>query len=177
MAIAHFSTHEHLQAHEEVRHASWVWGQGALGGFLAIIILTIAEVITFWIADGEPLKYLRLAASVPLQILPETVNWVQAFGAGGLTLIAGSVITGILAAYLALHSRVLHHSRRSMVLFGMIWGVAVWIAGYYILAPLFGAGWISSETNPVVQFLLHAIVFGGALGWYLDANPPFDEVA
>ena len=176
MAIAHFSTHEHLQAHEQARHASWVWGQGALGGFLAMIVLTIAEVIVFWIADGEPLEYLRLAASVPLGVLPDTVTRIEAFGAGGLTLIIGSIIAGILVAYFALISRVLHRSRRSMVLFGMLSGVAIWLASFYILAPLFGAGWAPTETSAVAQLLLHAIAYGAVLGWYLDANPPIDEM-
>jgi hypothetical protein len=57
-----------------------------------------------------------------------------------------------------------------MALAGMLFGVALWLVNFYIVAPLLGWSWFPEGTNPAVQFLAHALFFGAPVGWLLGRS-------
>lgn len=50
---------------------------------------------------------------------------------------------------------------------GGAWGTALWLANFYVAAPLFGWTWFPDMTDPLVQFVAHAGFFGVPLGLYV----------
>ena len=48
------------------------------------------------------------------------------------------------------------------------YGFALWLVNFYVIAPLAGWHWFSQDTNPIIQFAAHALVYGLFLGSYLD---------
>lgn len=49
-----------------------------------------------------------------------------------------------------------------------IYGLALWIVNFYLIAPAAGWSWFPERTNMVVQFIAHTLLFGMVLGIYLD---------
>lgn len=147
------------------------------GGLFAGIFFTIVQMVVAWIAGGTLLDPLLRAASIPLNTRPEFVSTAGALVAGGLFQIIYLTVVGILTAYFIERGQSVHRTRGAIVTFASFVGLAVWIINYYIIAPLIGATWFATDTNPFVQFLLHTFVYGSILGWYLDANPPVDLVS
>jgi uncharacterized membrane protein YagU involved in acid resistance len=58
----------------------------------------------------------------------------------------------------------------SLALGGIAFGIALWIVNFYVLAPLAGWSWFPDRSNPVVQFVAHALFFGCPVGWYLGRH-------
>jgi hypothetical protein len=50
---------------------------------------------------------------------------------------------------------------------GAVWGIALWVANFYVAAPLFDWTWFPEMTDPVVQFVAHAGFYGIPLGLYV----------
>ena len=59
---------------------------------------------------------------------------------------------------------------RGLALAGMVFGTALWLVNFYIVAPMAGWTWFPEQSNPVVQFLAHAIFFGAPVGWMLGRS-------
>ena len=59
---------------------------------------------------------------------------------------------------------------RGLALAGMVFGTALWLVNFYIIAPVAGWTWFPEQTNPVVQFLAHAFFFGAPVGWMLGRS-------
>jgi len=54
-----------------------------------------------------------------------------------------------------------------LALAGIVFGVALWLVNFYLIAPLAGWTWFPERRDPVVQFLAHAFFFGCPVGWML----------
>jgi hypothetical protein len=61
---------------------------------------------------------------------------------------------------------------RSLALAGIVFGIALWLVNFYGVAPLAGWTWFPERTDPVVQFLAHALFFGCPVGWMLGRPQP-----
>jgi hypothetical protein len=59
---------------------------------------------------------------------------------------------------------------RGLGLAGMLFGIALWLVNFYIVAPMAGWTWFPEQTNPVVQFVAHAFFFGAPVGWMLGRS-------
>lgn len=55
----------------------------------------------------------------------------------------------------------------SIVLAGVLFGVALWLVNFYIVAPAAGWTWFPEQTNAGVQFFAHGFFFGAPTGWIL----------
>lgn len=58
----------------------------------------------------------------------------------------------------------------SLALAGILFGIALWLVNFYVIAPLAGWNWFPERTNPVLQFLAHAFFFGCPVGWMLGRS-------
>lgn len=48
------------------------------------------------------------------------------------------------------------------------YGLLLWLVNYYAVAPAAGWRWLPERSDPVVQLLAHALLYGVSLGVYLD---------
>lgn len=142
---------------------AWSPRNGLGLGMAAGGVLLVAEVIAA-VAGGESvLTPLRLASSVLL-------------GQQGLTgLLGASVVVGLLfhfilsaalgLAYTSINKRLSPEGRTSLArqaAVGMLFGVAVWLVNFQIIARLLYPWFLGP--SQLVQVLLHALFFGLPLG-------------
>jgi hypothetical protein len=52
-----------------------------------------------------------------------------------------------------------------LALAGTMFGTALWLVNFYVIAPLAGWTWFAGNVHHVVAFLGHAFFFGCPLGW------------
>ena len=55
----------------------------------------------------------------------------------------------------------------SLAIAGALFGIALWLVNFYVIAPVVGWQWFPEQTNPIVQFLAHTFFFGAPAGWML----------
>jgi hypothetical protein len=48
---------------------------------------------------------------------------------------------------------------------GTVFGTALWLVNFYVIAPLAGWTWFAGNVHHIVAFLGHAFFFGCPLGW------------
>ena len=65
-----------------------------------------------------------------------------------------------------------HVTDENLAVAGIGFGIVLWFVNFYIVAPLAGWTWFPEQTNPVVQFIAHAFLFGGTIGWLLGRSHP-----
>jgi hypothetical protein len=142
-----------------------VLGEGVVYGLIAGIIFGAVEVIGSAAMGNSPLMPVRSFASVLLgqKAFSEIVwlGWVIAVGLG--VHFALSAIFGLL--YGAIDSRMsvegrTSWSRQSVV--GLLFGAAVWLVNFQIIARLFYPWFL--EVPQFLQLALHAVTFGWPLG-------------
>jgi hypothetical protein len=54
------------------------------------------------------------------------------------------------------------------LLAGMVFATAMWLVGFYVVAPLAGWTWFPERFNHFVAFLGYGLLFGGTLGLMID---------
>jgi hypothetical protein len=131
---------------------------GVIAGFAAGLALAVYLAVTSYIG-GQGVWRVTKAAAYPLigrrALAP-------GFSAGPVLLglvchFAVSVLWGVLFAALFFGL-----SQRATVIAGAIWGLVAWLAMYYVVLPLVGAGMLNK--GPVVPAILAHLLFGLALG-------------
>jgi hypothetical protein len=50
---------------------------------------------------------------------------------------------------------------------GIVFGIVLWLANFYLVAPVAGWTWFPERTDPIIQMLAHAVFFGCVAGWML----------
>jgi uncharacterized membrane protein YagU involved in acid resistance len=58
-------------------------------------------------------------------------------------------------------------STSTLTLAGIVYGMALWLMNFYVIAPLMGWRWFPTDTIPAVQFVAHTLLYGCPVGWYL----------
>ena len=61
-------------------------------------------------------------------------------------------------------------SSNGLVIAGGVFGVALWLVNFYLIAPLFGWNWFPERTNAVVQLIAHSVFFGCPVAWMLSRS-------
>jgi hypothetical protein len=74
----------------------------------------------------------------------------------------GVIFTAITAAVPALRGA-------SIVLLGLVFGLALWLINFYRIAPVAGWSWFPQEADPVQQLVARATEFGAVLGRYVSS--------
>jgi hypothetical protein len=125
------------------------------------------------------------AAVMPLRMIGAIVLGPAALGPGYLVEIAaptGVIVHMILSvAFAGLFAAIvsplattaagdLLSTRRGLALAGTLFGIALWLVNFYLVAPMAGWTWFPEQTNPVMQFLAHAFCFGAPVGWMLGRS-------
>jgi hypothetical protein len=61
-------------------------------------------------------------------------------------------------------------SAHTVVLAGVVFAVGLWVVNFYVIAPAAGWIWFTERTDPAVQLLAHAVLFGWPVGWMLGRS-------
>ena len=133
---------------------------GAVAGAIGGVVLSVYMVIV-GVARGENVWAGAKIAAYPF--LGDRVM-TPGFDAGAVALglidhFAVSIIWGILFALAAFGL-----SRRATVGLGAVWGIVVWLAMFYLVLPLVGAGNLVRGMPVGVAFIDH-VIFGLTVGF------------
>jgi len=60
----------------------------------------------------------------------------------------------------------------TLVVGGIVFGLALWVVNFYVIGPAAGWTWFAEKTDPVVQTEAHGAFFGIPLGLYLMRFAP-----
>jgi hypothetical protein len=52
-----------------------------------------------------------------------------------------------------------------LALAGTVFGTALWLVNFYVIAPLAGWTWFPGNVHHIIAFLGHAFFLGCPLGW------------
>ena len=155
------------------RHADTGWWvkQGAIGGAIAGIVFAMFEMLATALMNGAAAFFmpLRMIGAIVLGqgALQPSYPLLTAGLAGMVVHMMLSVVFGIVFALLVASVPALASSTMALLAAASAYGLLLWLVNFYLIAP--AAGWVwFTESNPVVQFLAHTVMFGTALGFYLD---------
>lgn len=84
-----------------------------------------------------------------------------------LSIVFTAIFAGIVSAIAVTTTGDLMSTPGSLPLAGILFGFALWLLNFYIIAPVAGWTWFPELTNGVVQFLAHTAFFGCPMGWML----------
>lgn len=144
------------------RHRSLKEGLGL--GIIAGVIFAIVEIAGAAMMGNPPLMPLRMFASVVLgQAALATVSLGVAVLVGTIAHLVLSALFGLI--YVALNRRLspaAQASRGSQSLMGLVFGAAVWLVNFQIIARILYPWFLG--TPQFLQFMMHALFFGLPLG-------------
>ena len=63
------------------------------------------------------------------------------------------------------------------LLAGMVFATAIWLVGFYVVAPLAGWTWFPERFNHFVAFLGYGLLFGATLGFMIDRTHAIRRMA
>lgn len=152
-----------MAAHISSRSA---WKHGLIGGLIAGLAFGLGEMTIASVA-GDPLLPLKMLAGLVLQRTPDTVTLGQAIAIGGAVHFAYACAAALHVSFVIARSDPLHDSPGNAILFSVATGFVLWPLNTYLLAPLLGAPWYITDTDPLQQFFFHVVLFGLVLGGYL----------
>ena len=149
----------------------WV-KHGIFGGVVAGLVFAIFEMVIAAVQMGGDAFFmpLRMIGGIALgpQAMDPGTSLLTSGGAGLVVHIVLSAIYGAGVAAVAWAVPGLRSSTASLVIWGSLAGLALWIGNFYVIAPIAGWRWFPDMTDPVVQFVAHTFVYGSLLGLYLD---------
>ena len=143
-------------------------GVGA-GLFAGIVFVVFDMVVTAALGMPfiMPLRMIGATALGKAALMP-SFPAAAAVGAGlGVHFLNAAVYgVGFTAAVLSVPA--LRGHRAAIVVVGLLFGLALWLINFYVIAPPAGWVWFPTQANPVQQFISHVFGFGTVLGVYLD---------
>ena len=148
-------------------------------GLIAGVVFAAFEMLAAAVLMGPE------AAPMPLRMIGAMVLGAPALEPGyslATAALAGGIVHLILSVLFAgifvatappiLEATGLGTTRGSLALAGIAFGIVLWLVNFYVIAPAAGWTWFPEGTDPVVQFLAHALFFGCTAGWMLDRGRP-----
>lgn len=142
---------------------------GAIGGIIAGLIFPMFEMAMAAVQGQDPLGPLRMIGGIALgeQALDPGFSIVVAGAAGMVVHMMLSVVYGLAFGLAAAVVPAIVSSLAVAALAGAALGTVLWVANFYVAAPIFGWTWFPEMTDPLVQFIAHAGFFGVPLGIYV----------
>lgn len=141
----------------------WVtWG--AVLGVVAGVVFAMFEMVAAWaLGDGFWMP-LRMIGAIVLGdgALEASYSLAGAALAGAALHMMLSAVFGAVFGALAALAPALRASRSVLVGAASLYGLALWLVNFYVLAPV-AFEWFQ-DANPVVQFFAHTFFFGALLG-------------
>lgn len=146
---------------------------GIVGGIIAGVVFASAHSIMGHVLMGDaygPIRRMGALALGPEAIDPE-YPLAQAAIAGGLIYLVLSALYGVVFLYLVAAAGQLDAPVRSLLLYGLLFGVALWIINFLIIAPV-AFPWFAAVDQFWFGFFAHALFYGTVLGAYMAAARP-----
>ena len=144
---------------------------GILGGILGGLAIAAFDMVSAAVLMGLQAFFgpLREISGIVLgpQALEPTYPLLTAALVGVLTHMTLSIIYGIAFAGVVAAVPQLRASSMILVIAASLFGLAIWLVNFYLIAPVVGWTWFAMA-NPVVQFIAHTFFYGTVLGIYLD---------
>jgi hypothetical protein len=163
-----------LQASKATGTGRWI-AQGVIGGLIAGIVLAIFEMVIAALLMGTSAFFLplRMAATIVLgqSALDPAYPLVSAALVGVVVHLVLSIIFGTIFGEIVTAVPALHRPGMTLLVAASIFGLALWLVNFYVLAPIFGWNWFPTQAEPVVQFVAHTFFYGTVLGGYLHWSP------
>jgi hypothetical protein len=152
---------------------AWL-GRGAIAGIVGGVALMIFEMAVAGFSMGLAWAQLpvRMAGGILLGpgALDARAPIAAVATAGALVHLALSAAFGLLFAAIV-DAR---HARDTWLLAGaaLLYGTALWVVNFYVVAPLAGFDWFAQLSNPVIQFVGHGIVYAPVAAITLQPGAP-----
>jgi hypothetical protein len=151
---------------------SWWVGHGAIGGVIAGLVFAVFETIAAVVMDGLPAMFMpiRMISGIVLGAgaMDPSFPLITALIAGVLVHLVLSAIFGVIVGLIGFTIPALSQSTGMWLIVTSLFGLALWIVNFYVIAPIGGWNWFPMQTNPIIQAIAHTLFFGTALGMYLD---------
>lgn len=143
--------------------SSWLV-RGALIGVVAGIVFAMFEMIAAWAMGDGFWMPLRMIGAIVLgeEALEGSYSLAGAATAGAVVHMALSALYGAVFGALLALVPVLRGSAGLLVAAGSLYGLALWLVNFYVVAPI-AFEWFQ-DANAVVQFVAHVVFFGALLG-------------
>jgi uncharacterized membrane protein YagU involved in acid resistance len=152
--------------------------QGVAGGIISGIIFAMAEMILNVLMGKPFFGPLRLIGSIVLgqQALAPTYPLASAAVVGLIVHMIMSMIFGLIFIYLLAAVRQVQASTGRLLVYGSLFGLALWVVNFLILAPVLFPQFIM--VNQFWNgFFAHTFFFGTMIGGYASIVKPKHEVA
>ena len=146
---------------------------GVVGGVLAGVVFMLAEMLISAAMGGPVFGPLRMIGSIVLgaQALAATFPLATAALVGLIVHLVLSAIYGVIFVYLVAYTRQMDASTGMLLLYGALFGFALWVINFLIVAPI-----AFPQFTMVDQFWMgfvpHTIFFGAVLGGYVAVVRP-----
>ncbi len=140
---------------------------GVVGGFIAGIFFLLGEFFISVVMGNELLEPLRYIGSMVLgtQALQETYPLLVAAGVGFVIHMLLSMLYGVIFFIVLTPLRQLNDSAPGFLLYGMIYGLSLWILNFLLIAPVLFPQ--LTDLNPFWNlFFVHTFLYGLAVGAY-----------
>ena len=144
-------------------------GSAVLAGIVGGLVFAIFEMLATAALMGFDSLFM------PLRMIGAMVLGMEALDPSYPLLtaaIAGVIVHMVLSIAFAIVFAAVSPSTAAtgtLVLLGIGFGIGLWLVNFYAIAPVAGWTWFPEQTNPVVQFLAHAVFFGVPVGWYVGS--------
>jgi hypothetical protein len=150
-----------------------------IAGVVAGIILVVFELLASGFLRGSE------AAAVPLRMFAATALGSQALDpayplttavmtGAAIVLVLSIAFAVVFVAIMGLTERITGTRTAANIqylpLAGAVYGAVVWVVSFYVVAPLAGWTWLTTQTNPFVQLVAFTVFFGCPVGWILGQS-------
>lgn len=147
---------------------------GVVGGIVAGIVFAIVDMVLAVAIMGAPfVAPLRMIGAILLgpQALEPTYPLAQAAITGLLVHLVLSAIYGVIFVYLLAFVGQLNASTGLLLLYGSLFGLALWIVNFLLIAPI-AFPWFAMVDQFWFGFVAHTFFYGTVLGGYVAAARP-----
>jgi hypothetical protein len=148
---------------------------GLVAGIIAGIVFAMFEMIMAAIMGQGFFAPMRMIGAIVLgeSALDPSYSLATAGITGIIVHMVLSMMYGAVFGAIASGIGALRSSRWVLVGAATVFGFALWIVNFYVIAPVLSPWFLQS--NPVVQFLAHTFFFGTTLGLLLAARTGDEE--
>jgi hypothetical protein len=147
---------------------------GLVAGIIAGIVFMVFEMVVAAIMGPSPFGPPRMIGAIALgqgalpMPQPPTIGLSTVLPVAMIIHFVLSAVYGVVFGAIASGIGFLRSSRAMLILAATLFGFALWIVNFYVIAPI-AFPWFAMA-NPVVQFLAHTFFFGTVLGLVLAAR-------
>lgn len=156
---------------QQADRTSWLT-TGVVAGIVAGVVFATFEMIMAEIQGDGFFMPLRMIGAIVLgdDALSSSYSLAGAAAAGIVVYMMMSAVFGGIFGALVATIPTLRGSRSALIVGATVFGFALWIVNFYVIAPAFFS-WFEMA-DPVVQFIAHTFFFGSLLGLLLVAREP-----